>query len=511
MLKKTVVLVLCLFMLLVFGCTPKVVSENEPFTFSILYNDKDEIPYQSDWLIASEYKKTKDVTLDVHLGDDKDYETAISLNINAEDPPDVILKCWPDTIESYANDGLILPISDYFHMMPYFSAYIKENNLQDEVDKLYASNGKCYLLPGFERKIQVQQWAYRKDVFEDNDIALPATYDELFDALVQLKSIYPNSTPITASWGGAHLFSMMGAGYGIPAGWSGTRYYDEMNDQWLYAPATNNYQAMHRYLNRCYMAGILDPATFDQSNEDFLGKVTNGKALVTVTTVRSGFGVVNQQLKDNGVQQGVWDAMPVMESTMGISALPPVGRYRVGLVVHANAKDKPYFEDLIRFLDWAVYSEEGMTLSSWGIEGVTYENVDQHKQFLSHIQTPLNPSGSSNIKKEYGMGMFFELNENKEYEDNKRPQEIVAFLQRSETAQEALPLPPKLILNSNEIKTIGIINENLDMFVSEASYQFIVGERNIENEWNEYIQELDDRGYTILEQVWNDAWMRQNQ
>jgi putative aldouronate transport system substrate-binding protein len=507
MFKKTVVILVLIVMMPLAGCS---FHETDTITFSVLYNDTEDIPYSEDWAILEEYVNEKHVILDVRLGDDEDYETAIGLNLNAENPPDVILKCWPDTIASYANNGRLTAISDYEHMMPHYQAYIEKHDLRNEIEELRLSNGKYYILPGYRREIQVQQWIYRKDVFDENDIPMPTTYDELYDALVILKDLYPESTPITASWGGAHLLSMMGAGYGIPAGWSGTRFFNEEENTWEYAPATENYRELHRFLHRCYAAGILDPATFTQSNEDFTEKIVKGKALVTVTWISSGFDTWNDQLRKNGISNGEWVALPAMESTIGITALPPVNKFRKGLVISANAAKKPYFEDMLKFLDWAVYSQEGIDLSYWGIEGLTYETTQDGKRFLPNIRTPKNPNGTIRTA-EYGFDSLFNLCENEEYEDYKKPDDIVTFLENSERANETLKNNPKLILSNESIDMISITSVDLSAYVEDASMKFITGESSIDEDWDVYLAEMDDLGYTILENIWNYAWIDQNE
>ena len=184
----------------------------EPITFSVLYNNVEDTPFREDWLILDEYYNRKNIVLDVKLGYDDDFENAIALSLMSDEKPDVILKCWPDTVEDYINDGLLLPVSDYTYLMPHFEAYIDQNGLKDDVDQLRVENGKFYILPGYQRQMQVQQWIYRKDAFDEYNLRAPQTYDELFDSLRILKEKFPDSTPITASWGGAHLFSMIGSG-----------------------------------------------------------------------------------------------------------------------------------------------------------------------------------------------------------------------------------------------------------------------------------------------------------
>ena len=506
---RRVCIALIILILVLTGCRNNASTEGSPVTLDILYNNVADTPFQEDWRILDVYETEKNVAFDVRLGDDADYEKAIDLNINAETPPDIILKCWPDTIEDYANGGLILPVSDYEHLMPYYQSYIVEHGLEAEIEKLRINDGKYYILPGFQRALQVQQWIYREDIFFENNWPMPTTYDELFDSLVILKELYPETTPLTASWGGAHLFSMMGAGYGIPAGWSGTKFYDQNSDQWAYAPATSNYREMLRFLNRCYAAGIFDSDIYDQSNEAFIDKIVNGQALVTVTWISSGFDTWNEQLKERGIVNGKWVALPVMESTIGLKALPPVGKFRKGLAISSNALHKPYFEDMMAFLDWAVYSDEGIDLTYWGIKGLTYQDGPDGRDFLPEIITPKNPNGTINITKAYGFNQMFDLNENEAFEDYKKPEAIVQFLERSEEAGETLPLTPNLVMDDDATEMETLINSELSPYVEQASKAFVTGELSIDTDWDHYLSEIDAIGYPVLEQLWNEAWLEQ--
>ena len=509
MFKKLLVSFGFLFLFLIV-CIPSDASKKDPVVFSVLYNNRESTPFQKDWLVLEEYKKRQNVALNVRLGDDKEYDKVLTQILETENIPDIILKCWPETIENYANSGILLAFSDYESLMPNFTAYIKKNNLQSELDKLRLKNGKYYILPGYQREIQVQQWIYRRDVFEKNHLEIPKTYDELFDSLLFLKNLYPDTTPITACWGGAHLLAMMGSGYGITAGWAGTRYYNEEENRWCFAPATENYKELYIFLNRCYEAGILDPEIFSQSDSGYYEKLLNGSALVTVTWITSGFKNWNEKLKENGIPNGEWAAFPVPESTIGIKALPPVNRFRKGLIVPSRTINEPYFTDLIKFLDWAVYSEEGMTLTTWGVEGVTFEKISGGKIFLPNIKTPKNAEGTIDIEKEYGLNLLFDLNEDESFEDYKKPDEIVEFLNHSQNANDVAKMDPSLKLSSNDIEAVKIVNGNIVPYVTESSHKFITGELNIEENWNVYLLELEKRGYQTMEIIWNNAWEKQN-
>ena len=508
MFKKNLINVVVLCVLLL-GCTsPAAAPLAAPNVFSVLYNDRKDTPFQTDWRILEEYKKRQNVVLDVRLGDDADYERAVTQALESRDSPDIILKVWPGAIEKYAAAGILLPFSDYENLMPNFRAYIQDHQLQGELDKLRLSNGKYYILPGYQRPIQVQQWIYRRDMFEQNHLEPPKTYDDLFKALVFLKEKYPDATPITASWGGAHLLAMMGAGYGIPAGWAGTSYYQPAEKRWLFSPATENYRALYTFLNRCYEAGILDSALFTQSEADFYHKIEHGQALVTVTWITSGFDTWNAKLRENGVSDGEWAALPVPASTLGIKALPAVDPFRKGLVVPARVINEPDFNDLLKFLDWAVYSEEGRTLTTWGIEGLTYQTTPTGKAYLPNIKTPKNAGGTLQIGQVYGFDLLFNLNENVEFEDYKKPAAIVAFLENSLKANDAAEMSPALKLDSQAIEGIRIISEKLNPYVADSNVKFITGELKIDKDWAAYLVELEKRGYKTMEEIWNDAWKK---
>ncbi len=483
----------------------------KPQVFTVLYNQSAEAPFQQDWLILREYEALRGVKLDVLVADDENYTPAVETAIESGQAPDIILKVWPEEIEGYAAAGLLLPFSDYLEFMPYFQAYIEQHDLAGEVDRLRAADGKLYILPGFQRGTQVQQWIYRKDLFESHDLGVPGTYDELYEDLVLLHGLFPDSDPLTACWGGAHLFAIMGAGYGIPAGWNGTRYYDEDVDAWKYAPATDAYREMLRYLHRCYASGVLDPDIYDQSFEEYVAKLEDGRAFATVTWISSGFDNWNQALEANGVSGGEWAPLPVPESTIGLRALPAVQRFRKGLVVPSRVAAEPYLEQLLRFLDWAVYSKQGMDLTTWGVGGVTYRQTQLGRVLLPNIIGPKTPDGETDMTAEYGFATLFDLNEDPEFEDYRMPDDIVLFLEQSREADETLPPVPRLELSQTSQVAIDTIKKSLDEFSAAVSERFVTGELNLDDAWSDYVQDLEDRGYKTLEAIWNSAWATQAQ
>ncbi|BCR35240.1 hypothetical protein [Mariniplasma anaerobium] len=86
----------------------------------------------------------------------------------------------------------------------------------------------------------------------------------------------------------------------------------------------------------------------------------------------------------------------------------------------------------------------------------------------------------------------------------------MTFLENSERSNETLNNSPKLILNDTSIEIVSTTSEDLLAYVNDASEKFITGELDIEEDWDEYISDLNDLGYTIIERIWNNAWIEQN-
>jgi len=509
--KRALNLLIMLGMILGVGLVQGAFAEDaeELNTFSVLYNQSEETPFSEDWLILKEYETRQHVHLDIRTGDNSDYQPAVIRTLETGNAPDIILKVWPNEIEGYAASGALLPFSDYEDLMPYFMAYVADHGLEDELDKLRLPDGKYYILPGYQRAIQVQQWIYRKDLFDQYNLGVPETYDELELDLEFLKDLYPDAAPLTACWGGAHLFAMMGAGYAIPSGWNGTRSYNATLDRWQFAPATDNYREMLRFLAQSYAAGVLDPGVFSQPDDEYYAKLLDGRGWVSVSWISSGFDNWNQTLQDNGVAGGEWAPLPVPESTIGIRAVPPVNRFRKGLIVPSRVANEPYLEDLLRFLDWAVYSQEGMELTTWGVEGITFRTTTEGNEYLWSAPSTQTSEGPMNPTRDYGLATLFDLNENEAFTDANKPSDIVAFLNRSLQAGETEPSAPALELSTASLAAIDQIILRITDYAADAQRKFITGELDVEADWDTYLLELQQLGYLTLESIWNSAWAQQ--
>jgi putative aldouronate transport system substrate-binding protein len=191
------------------------------------------------------------------------------------------------------------------------------------------------------------------------------------------------------------------------------------------------------------------------------------------------------------------------ESTLGTRMVPPADRFNVGTVLPSRVAGESYFERLLEFLDWVYYSEEGMVLSNWGLEGVTYEVVDGKKQLLPHIEHWRNPDGDTSLLS-YGVRMFY-LNEEPEWVAYKSPEGMTEFLKQVADRGYIAPLQPALALDPATQEFVKITQAPLNDYVNTAQLQFIYGELDIDDDWDGYLRNLESRGYKELEERVNEA------
>jgi hypothetical protein len=104
---------------------------------------------------------------------------------------------------------------------------------------------------------------------------------------------------------------------------------------------------------------------------------------------------------------------------------------------------------------------------------------------------------------------MWDLCELPDFEDSKKPPEIVRFLEETLSRKFTEPLAPALTLTMSEQSTLKIFSGELEKAASESMVSFIKGSMDIEKDWPVYIALLEKKGWKEIEEIWNAAWKRQ--
>lgn len=480
-------------------------SNGKAVTISMLYADNAAYPFNKNWVSIKKAEKLANVKFDIQSVPDGDYGTKRQLILNSGNMPDIIFKTGESDISDYALNGKILPISDYINKMPNFKKFVKKYGYEKELDNMRESNGKFYCLPvnANTKKVPSEVFMVRKDILEKNGLKVPTTLEELYQDAKILKAKYPDSDPITNEFGEANLLSMFAPAFGTTAGWGagpGGFQYDKAADKWINAPTSDNYKQMLMYFNKLYKEGILDKEFATLNSNVYTQKKTTGKSFFFVDWLSTTVSTNNdgKKLDPN------FDIESVMayKGASGKSLLPATGMYSQSMTLPASVKDSPNFNAILKFVDW-LYSDEAADLFTWGVKGVTYNEVNGEKKYNDKVKT------LDDASKKYGLSNncftvvrpYDWVIKNMSAQDAK----LVDQVSKEDGIAET---QPSLRLTSDEKSEEQLIRQTLKDYTDQMTLKFIYGKESFDN-WDNYIKEADTKGRTKLADIYNKAWKRQ--
>ncbi len=265
-----------------------------PVTYTMYFNDNSAYPYKDSWSeeggIFWAIQQATNVTLDIQIVDNTDYNDKVSLAVSAGNAPYIIPKIYSET--AYAAGGGVVAVSDYVQYMPNYSAFVEEYDMEDDLASLYQDDGKYYRLPGLkETCLQDYTLVIREDIFQAagydvTELEDDWTWDEFVDILVDVKAYMVSEGMVDESdyiwsdmWCGAqsgqgnggNLLKLIGASYGIYSGWAISSNYglifNTETDAFELGSISDEYKEMMTVVQRLVNEGILDPEPFTQNDD----------------------------------------------------------------------------------------------------------------------------------------------------------------------------------------------------------------------------------------------------
>jgi alpha-glucoside transport system substrate-binding protein len=192
-----------------------VVTMAGPFT------DEDTVKFENS---IAEFEEMTGI--DIQYEGSKEFETTISVRVDAGDPPDIADFPQPGLLANFARDGKVVDVSSFMNM-----GWLQENYLQSWLDMAMMEGADGQIMAGiwarFNGKSQV--W-YPKKAWDAAGYEIPETWDDLM-ALTQM-IVDDGDTP----W-------CIGIESGTATGWPAT---DWMEEIMLRTTSLENYDAWTR-------------------------------------------------------------------------------------------------------------------------------------------------------------------------------------------------------------------------------------------------------------------------
>lgn len=481
----------------------------EPVEFSLLYRNHPNYPNQDDWDFYQQLEKKHNVTLETKNAPLSDWEERRSLVIGAGDAPDFIPIVYPGDETQFISGGALLPVSEYLEHMPHLTEKIEEWELQDDFDSLYKGDGKFYILPGIHESVQPQySIAVRGDIWDEMGYEDPETWEQFAEQLAGVEEKYPEMVPYSDRWEMKATLNVAAPSFGTIAGWGygDGMYYDADADEFVYAGASDGYRQLLEYFNGLVEDDLMDPESFTQDDEQAIQKFASGKS--------AAIGANDQELlkyretieqvgdEDMSVRMITVPAGPAGDRVSG-------SRLESGMALSSDVAEKDHFVALLQFLDWLYYSDEGLEFAKWGVEGETYTKKDGERVLAEDITIQgMNPDAEKALNTDYGYhnGVYMLAHgSTTDLAQSMLRDEVVAFRDAMGEKELVPPAPPRP-LDEMQREQAGLTQTALGDSVDVATSEFILGERDIDEEWDDYVAELEAQGLEKYVSMQNEAY-----
>lgn len=496
----------------------------EPVTYPLMFSDHENYPEKDDWLLWKAIEEKTNVTFDLTLVARTDYNDKVSAMVNTGDAPYIIPKIYDES--AYVDSGQVVAISDWVQYMPNYQKCVEEWDMEDDLKAIMQSDGKYYRLPGlWEQAAGGYSLVIRKDVFEAAGINVEEaekswTWETFYEDLKKVKEYTGSSYVWSDQYQGGSTMNIAGAVYGVKAGRStdggdwglknGTAFnWDDK--EFFFTNTTDNYKDFLSYFNTLYTDGILDPETYTQDSDQAQAKFFRGESYV----INANYQQMADMLANNKVQ---------VEGAELYMIVPPGGpeghlqiestRLENGIMIAQKALDdlgEEEFIKMLRFVDWLWYSEEGQTLSLWGVEGETYtKDAEGHIVLNSDIYyNGINPGAEKMLNVDYGFGGgVFAYGGSTELRFSKFSEGETDWNERVYANTEPRKIDPPIMADELEKEEMNLIQTPLTDYVSSASLQFITGSLSLDKDWDTYISECESKGSKDYEDMANDIFER---
>lgn len=487
---------------------------NEPVTYSMMYSDHENYPYRKDWRLWSAIREKTNVTFDLSITARTEYENQKSLLINSGDAPYIIPKTYDES--AFVSSGQIVPVSDWVQYMPNYMKAVKDWGMEEDLKAKLQADGKYYVLPGmWEVAGGGYSYIIRKDVFEKAGVDVKGqeanwSYENFYEAMKKVKAYTGAKYVLSDQFQGNSMLNIAAVQYGVTGGWglSNGLVFDHGRQQFVFADASEDFKAYLEYFHKLIKDGILDPESFTQEDDAAQAKFFKGDTYV-ISGIYQNLADFKSKMQD-----------PNSELYMIVQPGGPKGMLRVetsrlenGIMISQNALDdlgKDGFIKMLRFIDWLWYSNEGQTLSLWGVEGETY-TVDANGKISLNpdiYYNGLNEGAPKQLNVDYGFGGgVFAYGGSKELRMSKMTDGEKDYMDRILNNRKPRKLAPPIMATPEESEQLNLITTPLMDYVNTMTLKFITGQESLSN-WDKYVAQVEANGSQRLTEMANSIFQK---
>jgi len=318
-----------------------------------------------------------------------DPKPKLNLMFSTGEPEDIIWDAYNANggAKKLLDDGMILSLTDYVDKYaPNLKKLMKENpQLMQEIS---TDDGRIYMFPEIRLDPTTRAnsgFQVRNDWLKNLNLKAPTTIDEWYTVLKDFKEKDPNGNgqkdevPFVSlsRKKNSQSFTNFAPGFGI----LDVDFYVD-KDKVKFGPLEAGYKDYVTTLAKWYKEGLIDPEYATMEAKNFDAKITGDKGGAYYAALSGNLGKYLSTKKDDPSFDLVGVQNPKAADGKSYAAVSAFGK----MVPHGASigKNNKHIIETIKWLDWH-FSEEGITLFNWGIEGKSFTGKGQDKKFTDLI------------------------------------------------------------------------------------------------------------------------------
>lgn len=437
------------------------------------------------------------------------YQEKLNIMVNAGDAPDIffVMPGNEDAYIKWVEQGIAIPLDDYL-----------TEEIAPHATQLFSYDTYKYLKTGGHYTVvpwlsPANNWGIyiRRDWLDNVGLPMPKTLDDYYNVFRAFTFEDPDRNNKQDTYGlagssGTHWFMPFYAAFVSKPDWNWNADQSEVE----YFLTTEEYKQYLVWMNKLYSEGLIARDWYQRQDDDKLNDFQTGKTGIMVHNAETHV----QAIVDNTLQAQPNAVVAMAEPPVGPSGEASIhgwGGHWGGYTISNNARNP---EAAMRLLDFLI-GPEGTKLRLYGVEGVHY-TVGSDGQIVPNVEERLKePMGRFGLVEQdgeqlplgqYAWGPWFGTD--REYGESG----ISVFTDNSTSKYPELVDNAQTIVNqyvrSSDLNNISIsdqefadISKRVRDLAATYTTLIIVGEKDVEAGWAEYMRKLEEVKYGKAKQI----------
>lgn len=326
---------------------------------------------------AIEQMTNAHISIDWHEADGYASTVAATLLMDVSELPDIV-NPYAFGIMDLADDGLVVALDDYLEFMPDIVNAVGE----ERMDAWRQADGHIYSIPSVSSVQGSQSMLVRKDWLDELQMDMPETWEDwvalwrgIRDHDLNGNGDTEDEIPLALSYGedGEKCMTMLMNAFGIKA--SADCQFCILDDgTYTMVYEHPKYQEFLNTVAELYKEGIIR-RDFDTYSYNKIEEMMKNNVLGTTMTWAAAAST-SEYLRENGDEDALWMAVAPVRGPGGDQMIQERELVSSSWCITAGAKKAGKVENIVRLFNWC-FTREGSWLYNYGIEGVSYDVVEE--------------------------------------------------------------------------------------------------------------------------------------